>query len=109
MCVCIVVEMGPHLTSGSSAKGLESRVILLVQEPFLYSVRTLSDFQMVANVVIYISANLTGLYHKHLTDLAHRHTFLDTRKFIELDIFTRRQHERQVRQLASHSLDLLFG
>ena len=53
---------------------------------------------MIANIVIYISANLTGLYHKHLTDLAHRHTFLDTRRFIELDIFTRRQHDRQVGQ-----------
>ncbi|XP_013387050.1 adenylate cyclase type 2 [Lingula anatina] len=39
--------------------------------------------QILANFMIYLGANLTGLYHKHLTDLAHRHTFLDARSVLQ--------------------------
>ena len=52
--------------------------------------------QLASNLLIYTCSNITGLYHKHLTDIAHRHTFLDTRKFLESDIKYRRQRESQV-------------
>ena len=54
--------------------------------------------QLASNAVIYACSNAAGLYHKHLTDVAHRHTFLDSRKFLEASIKHRRQRESQVSQ-----------
>ncbi|CAH1779521.1 unnamed protein product [Owenia fusiformis] len=50
-------------------------------------------YQLIANGVVYICMNLVGAYHKYLTDIAHRGTFMDSRKCIESRI--KLEHERQ--------------
>ena len=41
-------------------------------------------FQLVSNFVILLSANMMGIGHKYLTDLHHRHTFLEARSMIQV-------------------------
>ncbi|KAK2180727.1 hypothetical protein NP493_430g04010 [Ridgeia piscesae] len=51
--------------------------------------------QMATNALIYICSNLTGLYHQELRNTAHRHTFLETRRFIEADLKCAGERVRQ--------------
>ncbi|XP_064640098.1 adenylate cyclase type 2-like [Lineus longissimus] len=39
--------------------------------------------QVIADIVIYTCVNVVGVYHKLLTDTAHRYTFLETRNYIK--------------------------
>ncbi|CAH1779963.1 unnamed protein product [Owenia fusiformis] len=67
-------------------------ILLHVTENFIVF---LTANQLVCNGLIFVCANLVGLYHKYLTDLAHRQTFLDTRDFIEANIKFSRRREKQ--------------
>ncbi|XP_052060891.1 adenylate cyclase type 2-like isoform X2 [Mytilus californianus] len=40
--------------------------------------------ELVSNFVILLSANMMGIGHKYLTDLHHRHTFLEARSMIQV-------------------------
>ncbi|XP_014671437.1 PREDICTED: adenylate cyclase type 2-like isoform X2 [Priapulus caudatus] len=57
--------------------------------------------QLVANGVIFLCMNLAGLYHKWMTDIAHRHTFLDTRNCIESRMKLEYEKEQQEQLLLS--------
>ena len=51
---------------------------------------------MVCNAVVATSAIVSGLYFKHLTDLTHRHTFLDARSLIARDMRNQKERDKQV-------------
>ncbi|XP_071959722.1 adenylate cyclase type 2-like [Antedon mediterranea] len=57
--------------------------------------------QIFANLVIFVCVNFTGLYHKHLLDIAQRRTFLDTRSCIESRIKLEHSQAQQERLLLS--------
>ncbi|XP_055955561.1 adenylate cyclase type 2 [Patella vulgata] len=57
--------------------------------------------QLAANSIIYICANLIGLYHKYLSDSAHRRAFLDARNSIESVIKLEREKKQQEELLMS--------
>ncbi|XP_033126053.1 adenylate cyclase type 2-like [Anneissia japonica] len=57
--------------------------------------------QIFANFVIFVCVNFTGLYHKHLLDIAQRRTFLDTRSCIESRIKLEHSQAQQERLLLS--------
>lgn len=64
--------------------GLLTVLIEMTTSAILHS--TGSDIQveeLMSNLVILICANLIGMYHKYLTDLTHRRTFLEARDSIQ--------------------------
>ncbi|XP_046557098.1 LOW QUALITY PROTEIN: adenylate cyclase type 2-like [Haliotis rubra] len=56
---------------------------------------------LVANAVMLLCANLVGLYHKSLSDLAHRRAFLDARNSVESSIKLEREKKQQEELLIS--------
>ncbi|ESO96914.1 hypothetical protein LOTGIDRAFT_115371, partial [Lottia gigantea] len=57
--------------------------------------------QLTSNFVIYFCANVIGLYHKFLSDSAHRRAFLDARNSIESVIKLEREKKQQEELLVS--------
>ena len=53
-------------------------------------------FQLVANFILLLCANLFGMYHKYLTDLTHRRTFLDVRNYIQSMMKLEKEKKQQV-------------
>ncbi|XP_063678873.1 adenylate cyclase type 5-like isoform X3 [Bolinopsis microptera] len=51
--------------------------------------------QLLANILVYICSNLCGLYHHHLSEIAHRRTFLETRGFIKNQLELSQQKDQQ--------------
>ncbi|KAL4234423.1 cAMP biosynthetic process [Mactra antiquata] len=58
-------------------------------------------FQLFSNFILLLSANLTGMYHKYLTDVTHRHTFLEARKSIESMVKLEKEKKEQEELLTS--------
>jgi len=52
--------------------------------------------QLGCNVVLLLVANLIGMYHKYLTDVTHRHTFLEARKSIKSMVELEQEKKEQV-------------
>ena len=52
--------------------------------------------QLVSNAVLLAGANMVGFYHKYLTDITHRHTFLEARKSIESMVKLEKEKKEQV-------------
>lgn len=50
-----------------------------------------------SNFVILVCANISGMYHKYLTDLTHRRTFLEARNYIQSMFKLEREKKQQVR------------
>ncbi|XP_077982384.1 adenylate cyclase type 2-like [Glandiceps talaboti] len=57
--------------------------------------------QIAANVVVFVCVHLAGFYHKYMTEIAHRKTFLDTRSCIESRIKLDHQQIQQEKLLLS--------
>ncbi|XP_048254952.1 adenylate cyclase type 2-like isoform X2 [Haliotis rufescens] len=57
--------------------------------------------QLVSNAVMLLCANIVGLYHKSLSDLAHRRAFLDARNSVEASIKLEREKKQQEELLIS--------
>ena len=55
-------------------------------------------FQLSSNAVLLFCANVIGLYHKYLTDITHRHTFLEARKSIKSMVELEQEKKEQVRK-----------
>ena len=53
-------------------------------------------FQLICNAVLLSGANMFGVYHKYLTDITHRHTFLEARKSIESMVKLEKEKKEQV-------------
>ena len=49
-----------------------------------------------SNFVILVCANINGMYHKYLTDLTHRRTFLEARNYIQSMFKLEREKKQQV-------------
>ncbi|XP_060564084.1 adenylate cyclase type 2-like isoform X2 [Ruditapes philippinarum] len=58
-------------------------------------------FQLFSNLVLLLGANLIGIYHKYLTDITHRHTFLEARKSIESMVKLEKEKKEQEELLTS--------
>ena len=54
------------------------------------------SFQLVSNIVLLAGANMVGFYHKYMTDITHRHTFLEARKSIESVVKLEKEKKEQV-------------
>eukprot|EP00116_Pleurobrachia_bachei_P005529 sb/3465791/ len=52
--------------------------------------------QLIANILVYICSNLCGLYHHHLSEIAHRRTFLETRGYVKNQLELSQQKDQQV-------------
>ncbi|XP_013380296.1 adenylate cyclase type 2-like [Lingula anatina] len=68
---------------------------------FAQRFRDYLEYQLLANSVIFLCANMVGMYHKYLTEIAHRRTFLDTRNCIEARIKLEHEREQQEKLLLS--------
>ena len=55
-----------------------------------------NQFQLICNAVLLSGANMFGVYHKYLTDITHRHTFLEARKSIESMVKLEKEKKEQV-------------
>lgn len=57
--------------------------------------------QLMSNFVILVCANISGMYHKYLTDLTHRRTFLEARNYIQSMFKLEREKKQQEELLNS--------
>ncbi|XP_070575813.1 adenylate cyclase type 2-like isoform X2 [Ptychodera flava] len=81
-------------------------VVTCVPHVIIVSVLSVGAFkdnalQIAGNVMVFLCVNLAGLYHKYMTDIAHRRTFLDTRASIESRIKLEHQQAQQEKLLLS--------
>ncbi|KAK3086906.1 hypothetical protein FSP39_025260 [Pinctada imbricata] len=51
--------------------------------------------QLVGNFILLLCGNVFGMYHKYLTDLTHRRTFLDVRNYIQSMIKLEKEKKQQ--------------
>ncbi|XP_052232628.1 adenylate cyclase type 2-like isoform X2 [Dreissena polymorpha] len=59
------------------------------------------SYQLCSNAVLLLCANMIGFYHKYLTDITHRHTFLEARKSIKSMVELEQEKKEQEELLTS--------
>lgn len=72
------------------------RLIVYFTLLYISFIKMLVLFQLVCSFIILMCANVLGLYHKYVTDVAHRKTFLDARNFMESKLRLEREKQQQV-------------
>ncbi|XP_053401460.1 adenylate cyclase type 2-like isoform X2 [Mercenaria mercenaria] len=100
--IIVLYTMLPLPKKISVVFGVISMTIQLLMAGFLSDLnRDNLVFQLLSNFVLLTGANLIGIYHKYLTDITHRHTFLEARKSIESMVKLEKEKKEQEELLTS--------
>ena len=61
-------------------------------------------FQIVANIVLFLTTNLAGILTHYPSEVAQRQAFMETRQCIEARLTTQRENQQQVslNEIVSH-------
>ena len=83
----------------SSVHQEESDLVLFCSVPKLNFIAVISlflNFQTLCNILIFICANIAGIFTHYPTEVAQRKAFLETRRCIEARLITQRENQEQV-------------
>ncbi|XP_061197262.1 adenylate cyclase type 2-like [Saccostrea echinata] len=99
--ILVCYTMLPLSKCWSLVLGALTVVLQLMSAGFLAEDKRLLVGQLISNFVILVCANINGMYHKYLTDLTHRRTFLEARNYIQSMFKLEREKKQQEELLNS--------